>query len=322
MPNTEVNTETSSGATAAPAWPPDLDSPAVLVGNGVAFYHAIEFAIVDGFRPLQLDLYLSAEAPSGSRPAIVYFHGGGWSAGSRRRFGRAFREWPVSPLVLLAEAGFVVATVDYRLSGEAVFPAQLHDAKAAVRWLRANAPVLDVDPDRIAAWGESAGAHVALLLGLTANHADLEGAVGDALQHRSDVCAVVDWYGPTDLVAMNEYRLASAPSGQEDELSSELRLLGMTNGEDTSKAAAASPLSYVHFGSPPIQIHHGDADHLVPYAQSVALANELEEAEVEVELVPLPGTDHFWIGAPSVQAIFKASLAFVRVHTAHPANAE
>jgi len=121
-----------------------------MLASGVEVHHGVEFAGVEGYRPLLLDLYLP-EATARSGAAIVYVHGGGWAVGSRRRFGRAFVEWSPTPLDLLAQAGFVVATIDYRLSGEAHFPAQVHDVKAAVRWIGGNAMTLGVDTARMVA---------------------------------------------------------------------------------------------------------------------------------------------------------------------------
>jgi acetyl esterase/lipase len=298
-------------ADAVPSWPPVLDAPHVRYASGVTMYHAIEYAVVEGFRPLQIDLYLpprNPEAPTPPAPAIVHLHGGGWAVGSRRRFGRAFRSWIPTPQELLAQAGFAVASVDYRLSGEAVFPAQLHDAKAAVRWLRANALILQVDPGRIVAWGESAGGQLALMLGLTGKRPDLAGAVGDALGESSDVCAVVDWYGVTDFSALDGDRLTAG--------SFESRLLGGPLRERADLASLASPVTHVHADAPPIHIHHGDADTVVSYGQSELLVRALRNVGCEVELITHPGGDHFWTGVSDIAAIFNASLAFARAHTA------
>src|SRR3954454_20929950 len=180
---------------------PSFGVPTCILASGVEVHHGVEFAGVEGYRPLLLDLYLPAPA-TGSGAAIVYMHGGGWAVGTRRRFGRAFIPWSPTPLDLLARAGFVVATVDYRLSGEAHFPAQLHDVKAAVRWVRGNARTLGVDTTRVVAWGESAGGHLAILAGLTGNDGALHGDVGEFLDQSSAVSAVIDWYGPMNLLSM------------------------------------------------------------------------------------------------------------------------
>ncbi len=281
--------------------------------SGVTLFAAIEFAVVDGYRPLQLDVYLppgAADAAALSYPAIVFIHGGGWAVGSRRRFGRAFKEWTPTALERLALAGFVVACVDYRLSSEAIFPAQLHDCKAAVRWVRANSAALKVDPNKVVSWGESAGGHLALMVGLTGNRPDMAGNVGEHTSERSDVCAVVDWYGVTDLVNIAAQRDPRSATDYSSPDCYESRLLGATIASKPEAARLASPLTYVHVDAPPVQIHHGDADLMVPYGQSETLAHALTELEVPVEFITLPGADHFWIGAPDIGAIFEASLAF------------
>ena len=132
----------------------------------------IEFARAgdDGSRPLLLDLYLpGAEGGAAPRPAVVHFHGGGWRTGERSSLGPVLDGFGISAFEMLTDAGFVVVSADYRLSQEAHFPAQLQDAKAAVRWLRNHAADYNVDPDRIYAWGDSAGGHLASLVGLTAD---------------------------------------------------------------------------------------------------------------------------------------------------------
>ncbi len=269
-----------------------LDVAAEPLATGGVKYHAIEYGSVEGFRPLQLDLYLPRDAGVPA-PSIVYFHGGGWAVGTRRRFGRSFKSWSPTPLARLAAAGFAVATVDYRLSNEARFPAQLDDAKAAVRWLRGHAAELSLDPDRIVAWGESAGAHVAALVGVTGSRDN-----GD------DVCGVIDWYGPMDLTQGDD---ADSP---------ESKLLGGTAIANVELARAASPALLVHPGAPRFHIQHGTRDSLVAIGQSEQLAGALDEVGVPVQFIGIEGAEHFWTNAPDLEAIFMASLDFARMVTA------
>lgn len=292
-----------------------IDSPVVELAEGVRFAHGVEFATIEGFRPLVLDLYLP---PAGPRPAaaVVYLHGGGWTVGTRRRFGRAFKDWTPSAMERVARAGFAIASVDYRLTGEAPFPAAVHDAKAAVRWVRANAAALGVDPVRLVAWGESAGGHLAAMVGLTAGHPELEGSSLGNADVDSSVCGVVAWYPPTDLVHAGAQRRPDATSDPDAPDSWEARFVGAPLPSAPDAARAASPITYVHAGAPPFQLHHGDEDRVVPYQQSASLAAALQAAGVDVELVTVPGADHFWTGAPSLEAIFESSLAFVRRVTA------
>jgi acetyl esterase/lipase len=160
-------------------WPPPahaLPLPAARpAAEGVRVFASVPYAAIPRIRPLELDLYLPAVAAA-LVPSVVFQDGGGWQLGSRHSAGPAYAEWSPSPFERLAQAGIAVASVDYRLTGEAQWPAQLYDAKAAVRWLRARADEIGIDPTRIAAWGESAGGHLAELLGLTGN--DLDGEIG------------------------------------------------------------------------------------------------------------------------------------------------
>ncbi len=298
----------------------DFGVPVVTLASGVTVHHGVEFASIEGFRPLLLDLYVPAPGAA-SGAAIVYLHGGGWAVGTRRRFGRAFVSWSPTPLDRLAQSGFAVATVDYRLSGEACFPAQLHDVKAAIRWLRGNAGNLAVDPAKVVAWGESAGGHLAMLAGLTAERAELEGNIGEHLGQPSGVCGVIDWYGPMNLLTLSSQHLPDSEKRPDDARSWESSMVGAPLQSDPSRTRLASPISYVRADAPPIQIHHGTNDGQVPFAQSVEFAEAQRRAGGDVELIVVEGSDHFWTGAPDLDAIFDASLSFARRVTS-PANKE
>jgi acetyl esterase/lipase len=252
----------------------------------------IEFAHPEGSAPLLLDLYLPASLhDSGALPAVVHFHGGGWRVGGRSSLGPQVDALGLSPIERLVDAGFVVASADYRLSSVARFPAQLLDAKAAVRWLRQNAGDYSVDPDRIYAWGDSAGGHLASLVGLTAGAAEY-GADNSAVS--DSVAAVAAWYPPTDLLRMGAQRLPNAVASADDPGSREALLLGAQPAEAPDKAAAASPVTYAGNHAPPFFLVHGTADRFVPPAQSASLAAALEGAGADVELLLIDGADHMW----------------------------
>ena len=294
----------------------DLGVPVSTLDSGVAVHHGVEFATVEGFRPLLLDLYLPVA--SGPCPAVVYLHGGGWAVGTRRRFGRALASWSPTALDRVAQAGFAVATLDYRLSGEARFPAQLHDVKAAIRWVRGNSSRLGIDPTRVITWGESAGAHLAMLAALTGDRPDLEGSIGEHLDQSSAVSGVIDWYGPMNLLSIGSQHAPGSDKRPDDADSWESMMVGVPLQTDPARTLAASPISYVHADAPPAQIHHGNADTLVPYAQSVEFVDALRAAGGTVELITVEGSDHFWVGAADLSVIFESSLAFAKRVTTAP----
>jgi acetyl esterase/lipase len=258
----------------------------------------IRYGEVLGYRPLELDLYL----PEGSEvPVVVYVHGGGWQRGSRR---------DPPPLLeadfydQIAAHGLAVAAVDYRLSGEARFPAPLEDVCAAVGWIRDHAAAYGLDADRVCLWGDSAGGHLALLAALT----------GPAVR------AAVAWFPVTDLAGMPS---DLADAGGVPDLgpdSREARLLGAPASSVPDLARQASPVNYARAEAPPILLLHGTADDLVPAAQSVRLAEALSRAGAAVELELVPGATHFWKGADDVAAIIRRSIEFLRAHALDQAD--
>ena len=278
---------------ALPLPPPAHDAPLPPVrpaAGGVRLLPGIPYAAIPGIRPLELDLYTPVEQPA---PVIVFLHGGGWRLGSRHTAGPAYRGADPTPFEQVAQAGIAVASVDYRLSGEATFPAQLHDAKAAVRWLRTRSDELGIDPERIAAWGESAGGHLAELLGLTGDDARLEGEVGFR-GPPSRVSGVVAWYAPRDVAAVAT-DLATDPA---DPTTREALLLGAPAPSVPDLAAQASPITYVRRDAPPVLLLHGEADRVIPFVQSVRLHTALVEAGARAELYLYEDADHMWLGSP------------------------
>lgn len=256
-----------------------------------------------GFRPLTLDLYLPPGAKAGNAqryPVILYIHGGGWMAGHTRHAG-AIANFPEF-LASVAGRGYVVASVSYRLSGEAPFPAQGDDVKAAIRYLRNNADRYSVDPARFGIWGGSAGAHLAAYAATTcrtqakaAAQTGIDGEgrpllQGGSAQGSDCVQAAALWYGIFDLAKLRN-PASPAPSG--DPLT---RLLGCAECAP-SVVAAASPSTFVDAKTAPVLLVHGDADRLAPSRQSVEFDALLKKAGVHSELVLLPGVDHSMIGA-------------------------
>lgn len=249
--------------------------------------------IPGGHERHKLDLYLPGEGTN--LPLIIYIHGGAWKAGSKQQG---------VPLEYLAR-GFAVASINYRLSQHATFPAQLQDCKAAVRWLRAHARQYRLDPQRFAAWGPSAGGHLAALLGTTGDVKEFD--VGPHLEQSSRLQAVVDYFGPTDFLQMDGQRLPGGMvHGAAD--SPESELLGGPLQENQDKVAQANPITYVTPDDPPFLIVHGDRDPLVPHHQSVLLETALKKAGVPVTFYTVQGGGHGGFKDPQVPALTRAFL--------------
>ena len=242
---------------------------------------------------LTLDLYCP-EKVSGPLPVIVWIHSGGWSKGRKER----------CPAVALVQDGYAVASIDYRLTSTAPFPAQIEDCKAAVRWLRANASTYHLDPDHIGAWGHSAGGHLAALLGTSGGVRELDGT-GDNMSYSSRVQAVCDVAGPSDLVRL--YQEASQSRGDKSGkvMYNVTALVGGSVEENVTTATAASPIHYVSKDDPPFLIIHGENDATIPVTQAEAFAAALKAAGVETTLEIANGRGH-GAGGPKSQPMIKA----------------
>jgi acetyl esterase/lipase len=252
----------------------------------------VQYGEVLGYRPLELDLYL----PGGGGPPPVIVHGGGWRRGSRRHplpvLGADFYD-------SLAAQGFAVAAVDYRLSGEARFPASLDDVRTAVGWVTDHSASYGLDAGRVYLWGDSSGGHLALLAALTG----------------TKVQGVVAWFPVTDLAGMPSDVEAAGGVPDPGPDSREAQFLGAPAQSVPDLARQASPVAHASAGAPPILLMHGTADDMVPTAQSVRLAEALGAAGATVELELVPGATHFWTGASDVAAIVRRSVEFLRAHS-------
>lgn len=252
--------------------------------------------ILNGCNRQQLDLYL----PDGRNaliPLVIWIHGGAWEKGSKD-------ECPCQDFVQL---GYAVASIGYRLSQQAVYPAQIEDCKAAVRWLRGHAPEYGFDPWRIGAWGGSAGGHLAALLGTTGHIRDFD--VGSNLDQSSKVQCVVDWFGPVDFLNWGEPENPKRDSPE----SAIYRLIGVPVSTLMESARLASPVFFVSSDSSPFLIMHGDQDGIVPVQQSQILHDALRRAGVETSLKIIPGATH---GGPDFinPASFKLIKEFIDLH--------
>jgi len=275
-----------------------------------------------GTVPVRMDVY----RPSGVAspvPLVLWIHGGGWQSGDHDQL-------PGVALPLL-QSGIAVATIDYRLSQEAVFPAQIEDVKGAVRHLRANAAAYGIDGARIACWGSSAGGHLSALLATSAGVAGCEGSTGGNLQFPSAVVAAVDYFGPTDIVNM-ALDVTTPPGSQLDHDapdSAESRLIGYDGpGEGigvlranlanpaapfpelAALAALLNPITHVDASDPALFVAHGTVDTVVPLHQSERLVSALQAASVPTIWRPSTGAGHGALGA----AIDAEARAFLVLH--------
>ncbi len=244
--------------------------------------------VVNGHERHVLDIYLPEDA-DGPLPLIIWIHGGGWQSGSKNGC-PPLRQGYVA-------RGYAVASINYRLSGHATFPAQIEDCKAAIRWLRAHAKEYGFDPNRFGAWGSSAGGHLVALVGTSGGVEEFE--VGGNLEQSSRVQVVCDYYGPTD------FKVFVTTPGYESHATSnspEAKLIGGSVMENLDKAARLNPITYVTPDDPPFLIVHGDADRIVPLNQSDLLFESLKSAGVPSHFHTIRGAGHGrpGFGAPEI----------------------
>jgi acetyl esterase/lipase len=263
----------------APALEDRMPNPPVNFAGGVTALRDVVYQTIPGYRPQIVDIY--QPATPGPHPLILYVHGGGWMAGHTRHAG-ALADFP-KVLAALAAEGFTVASLEYRLSGEARFPAQLQDVEAALRFLRAHAADYRIDPARVGIWGGSAGGHLSALASVTCRNTALDPAAAQ------DGCiqAAAIWYGVFDFAGMQ------SPAGD----GAGSRLLGCEGPCSADKIRSVSPVAYIDAKDPPFLLIHGEQDKTVSVAQSHLGEAALRKAGVPVEAIYIPDVDHSFIGA-------------------------
>lgn len=247
----------------------------------ITFELDIPYADTDNPRQ-RLDLYLPKNPNSNKLPVIVFFHGGGWTGGDKSKEAG----WLMP---FLRTGQYAGVSADYRLSGEAQWPAQIYDSKAVIRWVRANASKYGLDADHIGVWGVSAGAHLVLMLGVSGDVPELEGDIGPYKGVSSKVAAVVNFFGVSDLLAIigQPHHIDSTRS--EDPVS---KLIGGGLHGNPVKAKAASPITYVTANDPPVLTVHGTKDPTVPYDQAVRIDATLRNAGVTSYFITVKGGGH------------------------------
>ncbi len=257
--------------------------------EGTTVHRDIAYVTDGHFRQI-LDLYL----PKSDKklPLIIWVHGGAFKAGSKEN----------PPAISYLSDGYAVASINYRLSQHAIFPAQIEDCKSAVRFLRANSSKYNLDPNRFAAWGSSAGGHLVAMLGTTGDVNEFE--KGEHKGVSSRIQAVVDYFGPTDFLQMDAHRIASGMTHNAAN-SPESELIGGPIQENKEKVRKANPITYVTKDDQPFLIIHGDSDPLVPRHQSELLEAALKKAGVPVMFYTVKGGGHGGFNDPNVPKITK-----------------
>jgi acetyl esterase/lipase len=250
-------------------WPRNAQAQAVREHKDLVY------ATVDG-KSLGLDLYLPAGVQSPR--LLVWVHGGAWRAGTKAQVQKQF-----------VENGYATASLDFRQSTEARFPAQVHDIKAAIRFLRAKAKEYGYRTDRIAISGASSGAHLAALVGVTNGHKELEGMVGDHLKESSDVHAIVDYFGASNLTTI---LAQSTPFGLNVRKPALDLLLGGQPEDVKALAELASPVKHVDRSDPPLLLFHGDQDPQMPINQAHELEGAYKKAGLDVAFDVVHGAAH------------------------------
>jgi acetyl esterase/lipase len=252
--------------------------------DGPIVYRDLPY-VPNGHERQKLDLFVPREGKN--LPLVIRVHGGAWLGGSKEG------EWPNDYL----HFGYAVARINYRLSQHAIFPAQIEDCKAAVRYLRANAQKYNLDPNRFGVWGASAGGHLVALLGTTGDVNEFD--VGENLTVSSRVQAVADYFGPTDLLQMEAHKLPNTMQHNTPD-APEAKLIGGPVQDNKEKAAKANPITYITKNAPPFLIVHGDTDPLVPHHQSEILEEALKKAGVPVTFYTVKGGKHGGFSDPNV----------------------
>jgi acetyl esterase/lipase len=276
-----------------PQKPTAKELPAAKELPGIKSFRDLEYARA-GEKSLRLDLYLP-EKSQNPLPLIIWIHGGAWIGGDKAD----------CPARRMLQRGYAATSINYRLSNEAIFPAQIEDCKAAVRWLRAHAGQYGLDAEHFGVWGSSAGGHLVALLGTTGDVKEFD--KGENLDFSSRVQAVCDYFGPTDFLQMQARSLPGSPMQHDTPSSPESRLIGGPILENKDKAARANPITYVTPAAAPFLIVHGDHDPLVPYNQSELLYEALKKAGVSVRLHIIEGAAHGpGFGGPDVAEMVNA----------------
>ena len=248
-----------------------------------------------------VDVYQPLSRKSPRLPLVVFIHGGGWRSGSKDSGVRHLSDY-------VGSGNYVGASIGYRLTGEAQWPSQIHDCKAAIRYLKANAATFGIDVDKIAVFGTSAGGHLSCMVAVSGNAPELEGKIGRHLKQSSSVTCGISYFGPTNFLRLNDYpgRIDHNAANSAESL-----LIGKPIEQDKSATQKANPESYVDKDDPPLLFIHGTDDPLVPYNQSELLSNRLKSLGVGGEIITVQGGGHGGFKNPRIKELERL---FFEVH--------
>jgi acetyl esterase/lipase len=282
--------------------------------NGVRALPDIRYWTPAGFRALTMDIYLppaNMPKPASGFPMIMYIHGGGWKSGNSRSSG-AFADFP-GVLADMAARGYVVTSVNYRFSAEAVWPAQGQDIKAAIKFLRIHADTYGIDPARFMTWGVSAGGYLSAIANVTCGAVELQPppqtvkknsdvSPDDIASSRVSDCVqgAVAWYGVFDMSTIAAQAKLDGAMSRDKKHAPEWRLLDCFKDQcSPGQIRSGSPITYVNKDTPPMLLIVGDADTTVPYHQTLEMAEALKAAGVHQETIVMPGINHGLLGSTS-----------------------
>jgi acetyl esterase/lipase len=246
-----------------------------------------------------LDIAIPKNKPEKPLPVIVFVHGGGWRAGSKDGIIE-------NRLADFLNGRVIGISINYRLTDEAIWPAQIHDCKAAIRWIRGNAEKYNIDRNKICVWGSSAGGHLVAMLGVSSNDKTMKGTLGSHIDQRSDVSCVIDFCGPTQLIHSGFEQYFN------DELENPLaKIFGGPPSENLPAMKSASPINYVNGDEPPFLMVHGELDNVVSLDQSILLDEALKKAGVSSTLIKIINGIH---GFPVAAALTERIKQFLDKH--------
>jgi acetyl esterase/lipase len=271
--------------------------------DSIAIFPDITYETRMGYRPLRLDLY-RVKKDSSKKPLVVFVHGGGWTIGHKRATAN-YSNWPIV-LGNLARLGFAVASVEYRLSGEAPFPSAIQDVKSSIRYLKANAYKYGIDSSRVILWGGSAGAHIAAMAAFTADQYDSLESNKSNPAISENVIGFLGWYGPYDISEMiknlkislgNKLPLPVEQGMSISETQGSLMFFHCdSQGCPDGILKTASPIKHVRESLPPTLLLHGTSDMLVPYTQSENLYKAMKNLGANVDIKLIEDVGHGWVG--------------------------